>query len=77
MGEKKNPCKICLKSLEAIVQLGIFICVCILCSLSSKEPFKSHIIGDISNYFHESSKLMIMNAYVIMSLIIILVQKKN
>ena len=55
MGEKKNPCKICLKSLEAIVQLGIFICVCILCSLSSKEPFKSHIIGDISNYFHESS----------------------
>ena len=52
---KKNTCQSIIKGLDALVQLGIFICVCILCSLSSKEPFKSHIIGDINNYFYESS----------------------
>ena len=52
---EKNPCKSFIKGLDALVQLGIFICVCILCSLSSKEPFKSHVIGDINNYFYESS----------------------
>ena len=45
-------CQKCLKGLDALVNLGIFICICILCSLSSKEPFKSHIIGDINNYFY-------------------------
>ncbi len=52
---KKNPCQSYIKGIDALVQLGIFICVCILSSLSSKEPFKSHIIGDINNYFYESS----------------------
>ena len=33
------------------VELGIFICVCIIVSISSKDPFKSHIIGNITNYF--------------------------
>ena len=33
------------------VEVGIFICICILVSLSSKDPFKSHIFGQMSNYF--------------------------
>ena len=33
-------------------EVAIFICVCILVSLSSKDPFKSHIIGSMSNYFN-------------------------
>ena len=30
----------------------IFICTCILCSLSSSNPLESHIIGNITNYFN-------------------------
>lgn len=38
--------------LRDLVEIGIFICVCILVSLSSKDPFKSHFIGNMSNYFY-------------------------
>ena len=34
------------------IELGIFICTCILCSLSSSNPLESHIIGNITNYFN-------------------------
>ena len=40
-----------LKTLKIWVEITIFIFVIILCTLSSKEPFKYHIIGDMSNYF--------------------------
>ena len=39
--------------LKLIVEIACFICACILCSLSSKNPLEKHIIGDISNYFKE------------------------
>ena len=38
-----------------MVEVTIFGLVIALCTLSSKEPFKSHIIGDMSNYFKMSS----------------------
>ena len=41
-----------LKLFDALIQIGIFVCICILCSLSSKDPFKSHIIGNITTYFN-------------------------
>ena len=40
-----------LNTLKFYVEVTIFVLVIILCTLSSKEPFKHHIIGDISNYF--------------------------
>ena len=52
MASNKKSCCNCLKFLNALVELGIFICICILCSLSSKNPLKSHIIGDETNYFY-------------------------
>ena len=47
----KEKCSNFIKCLGNLVELGVFICICILCSLSSKNPFKSHVIGDVSNYF--------------------------
>ena len=38
-------------------EVAIFICVCILVSLSSKDPFKSHIIGSMSNYFNSYTEI--------------------
>jgi len=45
-------CSKFLKSLDGLIQIGIFVCICILCSLSSKDPFKSHRIGNITSYFN-------------------------
>ena len=47
-------CKGCLKFvqfLEFLADIGAFICVCIIVSLSSSNPFKSHIIGNIELYY--------------------------
>ena len=41
----------CMMLFTICIELACFICVCILCHISSKNPFKNHIIGDISNYF--------------------------
>ena len=42
----------CMMFFNICIELACFICVCILCHISSKNPFKNHIIGDISNYFN-------------------------
>ena len=42
-----SPIKICQQNVE----LAIFVCICILCSLSSKNPFKKEKIGNINKYF--------------------------
>ncbi len=42
----------CIMFFNICIELACFICVCILCHISSKNPFKNHIIGDISNYFY-------------------------
>ena len=44
-------CLACFNILKFLVEVTIFGLVIALCTLSSKEPFKSHIIGDMSNYF--------------------------
>ena len=38
--------------LNICVEIACFICVCILCHISSKNPFKNHIVGDLNNYFY-------------------------
>ena len=43
--------------LKLFLELAGFICICILCGLSSKNPFESHIILDVSYYFYESSNI--------------------
>ena len=47
--------KHCLKCLSFPLDIGAFICICIIVGLSSKNPFKSHIIGDIDSYFYSFS----------------------
>ena len=44
-------CLACFNILKFLVEVTIFGLVIALCTLSSKEPFKSPIIGDMSNYF--------------------------
>ena len=39
--------------LKSFLEFGSFICVCILCNLSKKNPFEKHYIGDLSNYFKD------------------------
>ena len=38
--------------LKDLVEIAIFITVCIIVGFSSKDPFKSHIIGNMTNYFN-------------------------
>lgn len=38
--------------LKFTAELSCFICVCILCGLSSNNPFESHYIRDLTNYFY-------------------------
>lgn len=45
-----NP-KMGVYCLYFFIEIGNFICVCILCSLSRKNPFENHIIGDLNLYF--------------------------
>jgi len=39
--------------LKGFSDIGSFICVCILVHLSHKNPFESHYIGNLSNYFYD------------------------
>lgn len=43
----------CFFCLKLLAEIGCFVCICILCSLSSKNPFENHTIGNLSNYFYE------------------------
>ena len=38
--------------LKSLFQIGCFVCICILCKMSSKNPFESYIIGNLTNYFY-------------------------
>ena len=38
--------------LQFLAETGMFICICIIVNLSSKDPFESHFIRDINNYFN-------------------------
>ena len=42
----------CIKKLNFFIEFGAFICVCIIVSLSSSNPFKEHIIGNITIYYN-------------------------
>ena len=46
-----NFCILCI--LKILLSTAIFICICILCHTSKKNPLENHIIGNLSNYFYE------------------------
>lgn len=46
-----NLCQLILGIPIVLVDIAIFICVCVICSISSKNPFKKIRIGDITNYY--------------------------
>lgn len=39
------------KILMNLAESGSFICICIIVSLSKRNPFKSQIIGEINRYY--------------------------
>lgn len=39
---------------KLLIEIGCFICVCILVDISKDDPFKKHIIGDLNLYFFDS-----------------------
>ena len=41
-----------LTCLKYCAEIAIFICICIIISLSSKDPFESYVIGNLTNYFY-------------------------
>ena len=45
-------CKCIVYLSKMLVYLGNFICVCILVDSSSKNPFDSHYIGNMTDYFY-------------------------
>ena len=49
--------------LKFAVNLGSFICICILVNSSRKNPFESHIIGNMTDYyiFENNTKINIQN----------------
>ena len=47
-----NDNKISCTNLKYCAELAIFICICIIISLSSKDPFQSYYIGNLTNYFN-------------------------
>ena len=56
MTSNELSCSKCLKCLNLLIDLGIFVCICILCGLSSSNPLKSHKIGKETEYLGFSSK---------------------
>ena len=41
---------------KELVDIGSFVCVCILVHSSHKNPFESHRIGNLSDYFYGEVK---------------------
>ena len=39
--------------LKFLTEFACFICICIICSLSRKNPFEIHTIGDLDSYFND------------------------
>ena len=46
-------CLLNIISLKFLTELACFICICIICSLSRKNPFETHSIGDLDLYFND------------------------
>ena len=43
--------------LKLFIEIGSFICVCILVKISKNDPFEKHRIGDLDQYFYHSLNL--------------------
>ena len=53
-------CFVCCKM---FVELACFICICILCGLSKKNPLEIHTIGNLTDYFNDVDNTTSNNAY--------------
>jgi len=49
--------------LKFFIEIGCFICVCILVDISKDDPFEKHIIGDLNLYFIDSLNTLNKRAY--------------
>ena len=47
--------------LKDLIETGNFICLCILVHSSRKNPFETHYIGNISNYFYSELNIKTIN----------------
>ena len=46
----------CVSILTILIEIASFICACILCALSAKNPFETHTIGNLTLYFNDVSE---------------------
>lgn len=44
---------LCIFGLKFFTEIACFICVCIICSLSRKNPFEAHSITNLDFYFND------------------------
>lgn len=51
--EFKRDCLICNLMLKLVLEVGSFVCICILFSLSKNDPFNEYTIGDPNIYFYD------------------------
>ena len=61
MPKSEDDCKDCNLNIiflcpKMLVEIGSFVCICILVHLSKTNPFKVHIIGDLTLYFNDVDK---------------------
>ena len=50
---KKSNYLLYIASLKFFTELACFICICIICGLSRKNPFETHSIGNLDLYFND------------------------
>ena len=50
---KKSNYLLCIASLKFFTELACFICICIICGLSRKNPFETHSIRNLDLYFND------------------------
>lgn len=52
MNNKKCNIDLAIFIVKLLIEIANFVCICILVNSSKKNPFESHIIGNLENYFY-------------------------
>jgi len=61
MNNKKCDIVLAIFVVKLLIEIANFVCICILVNSSKKNPFESHIIGNLENYFYIEDTNKIVN----------------
>ena len=67
MDIKKCNIVLVILTIKLLIEIANFFYICILVNLSKKNPFESHIIGNLENYFYVEDTNKIANNLLIIS----------